>query len=93
VGRREAERRRRKEARRRCGPAVLVEELEIGLLDELRWIVEMLFVLRIGDGEQWWRLTTVSRSRGGGPVRGGAGARKIEWKRGVQMPGRVLEKL
>jgi hypothetical protein len=38
-------------ARRRCGPAVLVEETEIGLLGELRWIVGMLFVLRIGDGE------------------------------------------
>jgi hypothetical protein len=38
-------------ARRRCGPAVLVEETEIGLLGELRWIVGMLFVLRIRDGE------------------------------------------
>jgi hypothetical protein len=38
-------------ARRRRGPAIPVEELEIGLLGELRWIVGMLFVLRIGDGE------------------------------------------
>jgi hypothetical protein len=40
-----------KEARRCCGPAVLVEEKEIDSLGELRWIVGMLFVLRIEDGE------------------------------------------
>jgi hypothetical protein len=31
-------------ARRRCGPAVLVEETGIGLLGELRWVMAMLLV-------------------------------------------------
>jgi hypothetical protein len=48
-------------ARRRRGLAIPVEEIEIGLLGELRWVVRVLFVLRIGDGDQQWRLSTVSR--------------------------------
>jgi hypothetical protein len=44
---------------------ILVEELAIGLLDELQWLVGMLFVLRIERGKQWWRLPTVSRDGGG----------------------------
>jgi hypothetical protein len=36
---------------RRCGPAIPVDELGIGLLSELRWIVGELFVLRVEDGE------------------------------------------
>jgi hypothetical protein len=35
-------------ARWRCGPAVLVEELEIGLLCELLWVVTMLLMHWIG---------------------------------------------
>jgi hypothetical protein len=31
-------------ARRRCGPAVLVEEMEIDLLCELLWVVAMLLM-------------------------------------------------
>jgi hypothetical protein len=65
VGRREAERRRRKEARRRCSLVILVEELAIGLLSELQWFVGMLFVLRIGRGKQRWGLPTVRRDGGG----------------------------
>jgi hypothetical protein len=38
--------------------------------------VGVLFMLQIEDGEQWWRLTTVSRSRGGGPVSGGGRSRE-----------------
>jgi hypothetical protein len=71
MGRREAERWRRKGAHRRCGLVILVEELAIGLLSELQWLVGMLFMLRIGRGKQWWRLTMVSRGRGGGPLSGG----------------------
>jgi hypothetical protein len=51
-------------ARRRRGPAIPVEELEIGWLGELRWVVRVLFVLQIGGGEWRWGLPTVSRSRG-----------------------------
>jgi hypothetical protein len=76
VGRREGERRRRKGARRHCGLAVLVEEIGIGSFGELRWIVGVLFTLRIEDGERWWGLPTVSRSRGGGPVCGGDRSRE-----------------
>jgi hypothetical protein len=65
VGRRKAERRRRKGARRCCGPAVLVDETGIGLLGELRWIVGVLFMLQIKDGERWWGLLAVSRDGGG----------------------------
>jgi hypothetical protein len=50
---------------------ILVEELAIGLLSELQWLVGMLFVLRIGRRKQWWRLPTVSRDGGGGPVSNG----------------------
>jgi hypothetical protein len=48
-----AERRRRKGAHRRCGPAVLVEETGIGSLDELRWIVGCCscFGSRMGSGD------------------------------------------
>jgi hypothetical protein len=53
VGRRKAERRRRKKARRICGLALLVEENGIGLLGELRWIVGVLIALQIEDREQW----------------------------------------
>jgi hypothetical protein len=35
----EAERAAEQELRRRCGPAVLVEEILIGLLSELLWVV------------------------------------------------------
>jgi hypothetical protein len=63
-------------ARRRCGLAVLVEEIGIGSLGELRWIVGVLFTLRIEDRERWWRLPMVSRGRGGGPVRGGDRSRE-----------------
>jgi hypothetical protein len=42
-----------------------VDETGIGLLGELRWIVGVLFVLRIKDGERWWGLSTVSRDGGG----------------------------
>jgi hypothetical protein len=52
-------------------PVILVEELAIGLLSELQWLVGMLFALRIGRGKQLWRLTTVSRGRGGGLVSNG----------------------
>jgi hypothetical protein len=76
VGRREAERRRRKEARRRCGPVILVEELAIGLLSELQWLVGMLFVLRIERGKQWWRLPTVSRDDGGDRAAGDGRSRR-----------------
>jgi hypothetical protein len=51
-------------ARRHRGPAIQVEELEIGWLGELRWVVRVLFVLRIGGGERRWGLPTVSRSCG-----------------------------
>jgi hypothetical protein len=51
-------------ARRRCGPAVLVEETGIGSLGELWWVTAVLLVLWIGDGERRWGLPTVSRSRG-----------------------------
>jgi hypothetical protein len=44
MGRREAERRQRKGARRCCGPAVLVEETGIGSLGELRGVTAMLLV-------------------------------------------------
>jgi hypothetical protein len=62
-------------ARRRRGPAIPVEEIGIGLLGELRWVAGVLFVLWIGDGEQRWRLSTVSRSRGGGLVKCGGRSR------------------
>jgi hypothetical protein len=62
-------------ARRRCGPAIPVEEIGIDSLGELRWVVAVLFVLWIGDGEQRWRLSTVSRSRGGGLVKCGGRSR------------------
>jgi hypothetical protein len=71
MGRREAERRWRKWARRCCGLALLVEENGIGLLGELRWIVGVLIALRIEDEERWWELPTVSRGRGGCPVSNG----------------------
>jgi hypothetical protein len=71
VGRRKAERRRRKGARRRCGLVVLVEKIRTGSHGELRWIVGVLIALRIEDGERWWRLPTVSRGCGGGPVSNG----------------------
>jgi hypothetical protein len=53
-----------------------VEETGIGSLDELQWVVGVLFVLRIEDGERWWGLLTVSRSCGGGPVSNGARSRE-----------------
>jgi hypothetical protein len=62
-------------ARRRRGPSIPVEEIGIGLLGELRWVAGVLFVLWIGDGEQQWRLSTVSRGRGGGPVKCGGQSR------------------
>jgi hypothetical protein len=71
MGRREAERRWRKGARRCCGPVILVEEIGIGSLGELRWIVGVLIALRIENGERWWGLSTVSPSCGGGPVSNG----------------------
>jgi hypothetical protein len=64
-------------ARRRRGPAIPVEELEIGLLGELRWVVRVLFVLRIGGEERRWGLPTVSRSRGRCPVKCGGWSRRI----------------
>jgi hypothetical protein len=45
-----------------------VGETGIGSLSELRWIVGVLCVLRIEDGEQRWGLPTVSRSHREGPV-------------------------
>jgi hypothetical protein len=71
VGRRKAEWRRRKGARRCCGLAVLVKEIGIGSLGELRWIMGVLIALRIKDGERWSELPTVSRGRGGCPVSNG----------------------
>jgi hypothetical protein len=62
-------------ARRRCGPAIPVEEIGIDSLGELRWVAAVLFVLWIGDGEQRWRLSTMSRSREGGPVKCGGRSR------------------
>jgi hypothetical protein len=42
--------------RRHCGPAIPVKETGIGSLGELRRVAGVLFVLRIGNGEQrWWR--------------------------------------
>jgi hypothetical protein len=35
-------------ARRRCGPAVLLEEMEIDLLCELLWVMAMLLMRWIG---------------------------------------------
>jgi hypothetical protein len=52
MGRREAERLRRKKARRRCGLAIRVEEIGIGSHGELRWVVGVLIALRIEDGER-----------------------------------------
>jgi hypothetical protein len=63
-------------ARRHCGLAVLVEEIGIGSLGELQWIVGVLFALRIEDGEQWWTLPTVSWGCGAGPVCGGDRSRE-----------------
>jgi hypothetical protein len=60
----------------RRGLAIPVEEIGIGLLSELRWVTGVLFVLWIGNGEQRWRLSTVSRSRGGGPVKCGGRSRR-----------------
>jgi hypothetical protein len=37
-------------ARQRRGPAIPVEELEIGWLGGLRWVMRVRFVLRIGGG-------------------------------------------
>jgi hypothetical protein len=64
-------------ARRHRGPAIPVEELEIGWLGELRWVVRVLFVLRIGGGERRWGLPTVSRSCGRCPVKCGGRSRRI----------------
>jgi hypothetical protein len=49
----EAERAAEQELRRRCGPAVLVEEMEIGLLSELQWVVVVLLMhwIRV---RRWW---------------------------------------
>jgi hypothetical protein len=46
-------------ARWHRGPAIPVEELEIGWLDGLQWVVRVLFVLRIRGGERRWGLSTV----------------------------------
>jgi hypothetical protein len=48
-----------------------VEEIGIGLLGELRWIMGVMIALRIEDGERSWELPTVSRDGGGGPVSNG----------------------
>jgi hypothetical protein len=66
----EAERAAELELRRRCGPAIPVKETGIGSLGELRRVARVLFVLRIGNGEQRWRLSTVGSGGGEGPVKG-----------------------
>jgi hypothetical protein len=63
-------------AHRRCGPAALVEETEIGSLGELRWVTAVLLVLWIGDGKWRWGLPPVSRSRGRCPVKCGGRRRR-----------------
>jgi hypothetical protein len=67
------------EFRRRCGPAVLVEEMEIGLLSELLWVVAALLMHWIGVRRWWWWLSTVARRHGGGPVRAERGKKKVLW--------------
>jgi hypothetical protein len=49
----EAKRAAEQELRRRYGPAVLVEEMEIGLLSELLWVVAVLLMHWIGV-RRWW---------------------------------------
>jgi hypothetical protein len=66
----EAERVAELELRRHCGPAIPVKETGIGSLGELWWVAGVLFVLRIRNGEQWWRLSTVGSGGGEGPVKG-----------------------
>jgi hypothetical protein len=65
-----------KRARRRCGPAVLVEGTKIGSLGKLRWVTVVLLVLWIGDGKQRWGLPTLSRSRGRCSVKCGGRSRR-----------------
>jgi hypothetical protein len=64
VGRRRGRAAAERGARWRCGPALLVEETGIGSLSELQWVMAVLLVLWIGDGERRWGLPTVSRSNG-----------------------------
>jgi hypothetical protein len=56
-------------ARQCCGPSFPVHQSEIGRAGKHQWVTGMLFVLWIGDEEQWWRLSTVGSGGGGGPVR------------------------
>jgi hypothetical protein len=63
-------------ARRRCGPAVLVEEMEIGFLCELLWVMAMLLMHWIGVWGSWWWLSTMTRDGGGGRVKGGDRSRR-----------------
>jgi hypothetical protein len=57
-------------ARRRCGPAVLVEETGIGSLGELQWVTAMLLLHWIGDSGTAVGLLTVTRDGGGDRVTG-----------------------
>jgi hypothetical protein len=52
VGRRRGRAAAEERARRRYGPAVLVEEAGIDLLNELEWITAVLLALWIGGGER-----------------------------------------
>jgi hypothetical protein len=65
----EAERVAEQELRRCYGPAVLVEEMEIGLLSELLWVVTVLLMHWIGVQRWWGWLSTAAKDGGGGPMR------------------------
>jgi hypothetical protein len=65
----EAERAAEQELRRRCGSAVLVEEMENGLVGELLWVMAVLLMHWIGVRRWWGWLSMVARDGGGGPVR------------------------
>jgi hypothetical protein len=79
-------------AHRRCGPVVLVQENEIGRACELQWVAVVLLEHWIGDGERQRRLSTTSRSCGGGPVRWRAREEEKKCKCGCENArGRTLE--
>jgi hypothetical protein len=74
-----AERAAEQELRRCYGPVVLVEEMEIGLLSELLWVVVVLLMHWIRVRRWWWWLSTVARRRGRGPVRAERRKKKVLW--------------
>jgi hypothetical protein len=57
-------------AHRRCGPAVLEEETEIGLLSELLGVAAVLLMHWIGVQRRCGWLSTVARDGGGGSSEG-----------------------